>query len=401
MKLVNQKLIKNTNLKRVYHYIHQEPGVSRAQLAKYTHLSKTTVSTLVDELMSENFIIDTGVVDNCNVGRRPNSLHLKQDEHYVIVICWNESEVVGQIVDICGNCVAGGRLSVNTGDSYVSQSYQLFQEQLLSQISKERLLGVCIVVPAMIDPDNKEIYSTTLHFQREEDTNLIKELSSAFRKYPLAILNDTACTAYAEKVYANVQEKDFAFINFSRGIGAALFIDNSILGKATASYTQLGHYSIDPKGKHCSCGNRGCLEVMIGEDSLLERVKSIKNENTLKQMEQLSYRALGEVAMYGNQTARKVIEQIASDFSLALSNLVCLVHPKAIIIGGKGSDLGPVFLESIQESLKKIGFRKMLDSIKIRYSILDENACYYGAMKYFFDTYYDFTQDLRGQVFIG
>ncbi|MFQ6803711.1 MAG: hypothetical protein ACLRT5_01500 [Lachnospiraceae bacterium] len=78
-----------------------------------------------------------------------------------------------------------------------------------------------------------------------------------------------------------------------------------------------------------------------------------------------------------------MIRDIASDFSLALGNLVCTVHPKLIIIGGKGRDLGPLFLEDVTEFLHTTGFRRMLDSVRIRYGLLDQNASRNGAMQYF------------------
>lgn len=401
MKLVNQQLIKDTNLKRIYNYIQQQQGISRVQMAKYSHLSKTTVSALVDELIKSNFVVDAGVASCSSVGRKPNSLHLKPGQYYVAVFYWDEQGVFGQLVDICGSCFFGGHLFVNKDESYVDQTYSLFTNQLLPEITPEVLLGVCIVVPAMIDPDAKEIYATTFTLPSKEDYDVVEALADKFHAYPVALLNDTACNAYAEKIYAGVHEKDFAFIHFSRGIGATLFIQDSMIGKATASYTQFGHYSIDPHGKLCSCGNRGCLELMIGEDSLPERIAKAGGTSSLRRMKTITYKDLGQAAIYGDETARKVIHQIASDFSQALSNLVCTVHPKLIIIGGKGKDLGPCFLEDVKDCLRTTGFRRMLDSVKIRYSFLDENACYSGAMKYFFDTYYNFTQDLKGQFFIG
>lgn len=60
MKLVNQQLIKNTNLKQLYNSIYQNPGTSRAQLSKDSHLSKTAVSSLVDELIARKFVYDSG-----------------------------------------------------------------------------------------------------------------------------------------------------------------------------------------------------------------------------------------------------------------------------------------------------------------------------------------------------
>lgn len=401
MKQVNQQIIKNNNLKMIYNFIYQNQGISRSQLAKECHLSKTTISALADELIERNFIIDTGAADSCCVGRKPNSLHLRTNEHFVAVIFWSDKAITLQLIDICGMPAAVKQIPVLPDTDYVKASYDALQEQLTPPFSSEKLLGVCIVVPAMIDPDAREIFATTLPLLDNSGGNLIEHLEKTFRGYPLALLNDTACFAYAEKVYTHIKEKDFAFINFDVGIGATLFIQDTMLGKATASYTQFGHYSIDPKGKPCPCGNRGCLELMIGEDSLPERIAKAGNTSVLKGKTHITYKDLGHAATYGDTASRKALSGIAFDFSVALSNLVCTVHPKLIIIGGKGRDLGPLFLEYVKDCLQKTGFRRMLDSIQIRYGQLDENACFCGAMKYFLDIHYHFTQDITNQFFIG
>lgn len=402
MKLINQQIIKNNNLKTLYHYIHQEPGISRAQLAKMSGLSKTTVSSLVDELIDRNFIQDTGILDETpTVGRKPNGLQLFQGQHYVAVIGWTKKEVHAKLVDICGTIVKEATQPLQEPDTYVVHSIRLLKKLLTSDFSKEQLLGICIVVPAMIDREKKEIFATTLYLSPGGSKNLLTELREAFSDYPVAILNDTACAAYAEKIYTKILQPDFAYINFQHGIGAALFIQNQLLGQATASYTQFGHYSINPNGKQCSCGNKGCLELMIGENALKERLSEEGYTSAFCRNEKVTYFDLSSAALYGNIPAQKVIHNIATDFSLALRNLVCLVHPKLIIIGGKGKDLGPLFLEEVMDNLKKTGFHQMLDSIQIRYSFLDSTAYFIGGMKYFFDIHYDFTQELDRSFYLG
>lgn len=402
MKLINQQIIKNQNLKTLYHYIHQEPGISRAQLAKISGLSKTTVSSLVDELIERSFIQDTGILnDTSTVGRKPNGLQLFQGQHYVAVISWRKKEVWAKLVDICGTIVTEANYPLTEPDTYVPLSVKLLEKLLASDFSKAQILGVCIVVPAMIDREKKEIFATTLNLSPGGNQSLMAELHEALSDYPVAILNDTACAAYAEKIYTKIPQPDFAYINFQHGIGAALFIQNQLLGQATASYTQFGHYSLDPDGKQCSCGNRGCLELMIGEDALKERLLDAGCSSALCRNEKVTYAELCSAALYGDMAAQKVIRDIADDFSIALSNLVCLVHPQLIIIGGKGKELGPLFLEEILSILKKTGFRQMLDSIQIRYSFLDSTAYFVGGMKYFFDIHYDFTQELGSSFYLG
>lgn len=398
MKLVNQQLIKNTNMKQMYNSIYQHPGISRAQLAKDSSLSKTAVSSLVDELIAKRFVYDSGASGSTSVGRRPNSLLLKTEQHYAAVFFLEGARLNAALVDVTGITSLFTEIEVPSPDSYVPLCHEYVTQTVLGQIQREQLLGICVVIPAMIDPDKREIFSTTLQLPEKD---LVCDLQKTFPDFSVALLNDTACFAYAEKVYTKITEKDFAFINFGKGIGATLFIRNEMLGQACASYTQFGHYSVDPHGKLCSCGNRGCLELMIGEDSLKERIAQAGQSPAFKKSAPVTYMALGQASVYGDVVSRRVIHDIAGEFSLALCNLICMIHPKLIIIGGKGRDLGPLFLQEIQECLRVMGFRRMVDSVSVRYSLLDSSALYNGAMKYFFDIHYNFTQTMDGTFFIG
>lgn len=100
MKLVNQQLIRSTNLKQLYNFIYQNPGTSRAQLSKESHLSKTAVSSLIDELIARKFIYDSGTGGSTTVGRKPNSLLLRSEQYYVAVLCLEENRLNTALVDI-------------------------------------------------------------------------------------------------------------------------------------------------------------------------------------------------------------------------------------------------------------------------------------------------------------
>lgn len=179
--------------------------------------------------------------------------------------------------------------------------------------------------------------------QDQGETGVIPLLRETFSSYAAAVLNDTACAAYAEKVYTAILEKDYAFIRFSRGIGAALFIQDRLLGRACASYTQFGHFSISPQGPPCPCGNNGCLELVLSEEALPGRLHAEGTSSSLLSLPSIGYADLGRAALYGDQTAIQVIRKMAREFSFALSNLICLVHPRLIVLGGNACTLGPVF----------------------------------------------------------
>ena len=73
-------------------------------------------------------------------------------------------------------------------------------------------------------------------------------------------------------------------------------------------------------------------------------------------MDTVRYEDLGRAALYGDTAAVQVIRDLAGEFSFALSNLICLVHPRLIVLGGNSVSLGSVFLEEIRRSLSETGF---------------------------------------------
>ena len=401
MSLVNQQLIKNTNMKHIYSSIDANPGISRTLLAQQSNLSKTTVSTLVDELIERKFILDSGTGESDSIGRKPNCLHVRMNSYYTVVMHWIENMVYAYLIDIAGTSVVQESCQVEAGETYISCSVYCLYRSILKQCEPSRVLGICVVVSAMIDAAHNEVYSTTLSLPFLGKENPIDALRHAFPEYPVAFLEDTACYAYAEKIYAGVPEKNFAFLNFGRGIGATLFTEGNMLGKASGSFTQFGHYSVDPNGPLCVCGNHGCLETLISEHNLKKRLAQFGTIPSLAGKESITFSDLGKAATFRDPTALTMVRQLAWELAQALGNLICVVNPSLIILGGKIPDIGEYFLNEVRAGLKKTGFRKMVDAVTVRYSTLQIDSFLNGAMKYFFDIHYCFTDNDRSAFFIG
>lgn len=401
MRPVTQQLIKNSNMKRLYASVYNHPGISRAALAKRTRLSKTTVSTLIDELIEREFLIDSGVSETESVGRRPNTLYVRSGRYYVTVLHWMEDTVQLYLIDLAGVSVCQFSEKVTGTDTYLTVSRKCFYDSLLTRYDSRQILGICVVVSAMIDAAREEIYSTTLSLPALGEEKIFPLLPAAFPEYPVAFLEDTACFAYAEKVYTSLKENNFAFINFNRGIGATLFIEGNMLGKASGSFTQFGHYSVDPEGPLCVCGNHGCLEALISEHNIGRRAAAFGESPFLTPPDRVTFADLGRAALYRDPTTMKLLAQMARELALALGNLICIVNPSLIILGGKIPALGDYFLEQVRKDLKSIGFRKMVDNVTVRYSTLHSDSFLSGAMRYYFDIHYSFTQENPSGFYVG
>lgn len=387
-------------MKAVFSLIWNEAGISRAEIAKKLSLSKTTISSLVEELISQSFIVDTGKQVAKAVGRRPSSLFVEEKSHFVPVITWSRNAIAFHVIDLNGNTVFSQTEQIHNTGQFLPITVKNLKAICARKAFKGKILGCCLVLPGMIDSIHNVLYSTTLGMYNVEADAIYKEVHKACRQYPLAILQDTACYAYAEKIYTNIPVQDFAFINFNLGIGASLFVQGKMLGKANGAFTQLGHYSMDPKGVPCACGNRGCLENEIGECNLSKRFKEFSDIQE-EIPPYLSYEDLGLAIGKGSETAKKVVVSLATDFAQALRNVVCIINPRLIVLGGKCQYLGDLFLSRVQYSLHEQGFSQMSEYTTIRYTSLDSNSYLKGAMRYFFDTYYDFSDTSNNALFIG
>ncbi|AEV29363.1 transcriptional regulator/sugar kinase [Sphaerochaeta pleomorpha str. Grapes] len=401
MELLNQQVMKAKNMKAVFSLIWDEAGISRAEIAKRLSLSKTTISSLVEELIAQSFIEDTGKQVTKTVGRRPSSLFVKERSHFVPVITWSRNTIVFHVVDLNGDIVFSQIEHIQDKDQFIPETIKNLRAICIRKAFKDKILGCCLVLPGMIDSFHNVLYSTTLGLYDTNAKVIYEKIHNACKQYPLAILQDTACYAYAEKIYTDIQVQDYAFINFNLGIGATLFVQGKMLGKANGAFTQFGHYSIDPDGAPCACGNKGCLENEIGECNLSKRFKQF-SENTQEEIpEYLTYEDLGSAMEKRSETAKKVIISLATDFAQALRNVVCIINPRLIVLGGKCQHLGDLFLSQVQTSLHEQGFSQMSDYTLIRYTNLDSSSYLKGAMRYFFDAYYDFSDTSNNALFIG
>lgn len=395
---INQQYIKNSNIKQIYSQLQKKPGESRAGLAKITGLSKTTVSSLTEELVLQGFVMDSGTASSTNVGRKPNQLYLTGDRHCVITVNWEPHSLSAALVCLNGSISAQVKIEIQSPAGYFDMLEEIVDIVQKQNREEVKVIGLCMILPAMIDSKKHRIISTVLELG--EETEVIDRVCKTFPQFPVAFYNDTACYAYAEKIYSGRQDESFVFINMNQGIGAAFFFDGKMFGGASGMQTQLGHYCVEVNGISCACGNSGCLEVMIGEKAL-RRIADEFGVRSLDKKQEIHYIDVVEAVNQGDQAACLMISKIADYLSRGLSNLISLIRPDRIVIGGAGVGLGEDFLKELTDSIKMKGFHQMVNEVDIIYSGLGNEACLRGAMKYFFDYNFIFTEDMVGRIFLG
>lgn len=398
MGVYSQQTIKAVNKKNIYMLINAESGISRIQLANVTNLSKTTVSALVDELIHEGYITDEGSVESNRQGRKPNSLVVNSDGNCFIVINWRKRILETAIVTSSFEVEHVNETEVKIGGNYASQIEDQIKLCIEHKCENKKILGICLVVPGMIDSEQEEIISMVLTL--DEKQKVIQELRTRIQGYPLAVFNDTACLAYAENAFGDMKGRNYVYLNMNEGVGAALVYEGNILKGATGMGTQFGHFSVNRDGEKCVCGNRGCLEHRIGELALAKIAKECDAEGAFQKNATILFKDVGNLAAEGNQNALRIIDSLVTDLSYALGNLIAMFNPESVVIGGMGRKLGDIFLKELQKKVKETGFQQFVSKVDIRFTRLKEEALLQGAAKYYMDMHYKFLEDMTDKLFL-
>ena len=283
------------------------------------------------------------------------------------------------------------------GKIYVKYLSDIIIEKLKKYASE--ILGVCIVLPAIIDNVNRNIITMVLDMEKNE--TFIDDLRDYIpREYGLAFFNDTTSLAYAENTFGSVESANYAYININEGVGASFIHDSKILRGTTGLAMQLGHMSIKKDGVPCSCGNRGCLENYIGELSL--RSRAIEYGLIDKDFDSdFLFRDLEEMSSKGNEKADALIYELADELSDALGKIIVILNPEIIVIGGIGRKLGEKYLNRIQTNIKINGFTQFCKNINIKYTKLKDSEIFIGAAKYYIDKHFDFSKNSEGDLFLS
>ncbi len=388
MKILNQHIIKTNNLRKVFSLILTQSPVSRIELADKTNLSKTTISALVEELITKGFVVDEGAVDTGRQGRRPNVLGVNRKDNVVAVINWHIEELEVSLVDLAGDITFRLDFPVSEDEDFPRLIRDTYDNILRREAGGRRILGFCLIVPSMLDPVRKRMISTTLPVPLESD--VLEQICALFCDIPMAVFNDTACYAYAESALTNMDINTFTFININKGVGAIIVSNGVMIQGEGGMRSQLGHYSLHRNGDPCICGNRGCLENEIGESALEQRARRMGIYDDIAEDGHITFELLGKKADSGNPAARRFVEELADDLAYTLGNLFTIYNTSHVIIGGRGQNLGQHYLEELDRRVKAVGFKAFVENIQTQYTALGDDAIMRGAARYFIDKYYDF-----------
>jgi glucokinase len=214
--------------------------------------------------------------------------------------------------------------------------------------------GIGICAPGPLDP-NTGVVINPPNLPCWRDFQLAAEIE---KKYgvPVKIENDANAAALAEAHWgAGRGYRHIFYTSFGTGIGSAIIFDGRIYNGRTGSAPEAGHMSIDYRGPLCGCGKPGCIEVLAAGPAIARRARAklSQGKGSAKildaangDIEAVTSETVGKAYAAGDPIAKEVLQETVDLLSLWLSNVVDLLEPDAVVIGGGvAAMLSPFFGE--------------------------------------------------------
>jgi glucokinase len=216
----------------------------------------------------------------------------------------------------------------------------------------------------------------------------IVEIISRRFNIPVVFDNDANAAALAEhKFGAGRGFNNFVYMTISTGIGGGIIIDGKLVHGISGNAGEVGHILVMPNGYKCGCGARGCLEAVCSGTGIARRMrmkifngKESSVTAKVEDAEQITAKLIAEAAATGDPVAREIWEETIAYLSLGLSNVIVMLEPEAIILGGGVALTGEQLLKPLRELVYSRVKILSASNVQILQAGLKAESGVYGAL---------------------
>ncbi|MBI3166641.1 MAG: ROK family protein [Chloroflexi bacterium] len=387
----DQAFVRETNLSLVRRLIHNQSPVSRAQMAGITGLNKSTVSSLVDELIERRLVHETGS-NSGGAGRPATLLEINPQAGSIIGVELGVDFVSVAVTDVLGNILWRKREDARQEDGQekmINQTLQIVKEAITAGKRKNyHFMGIGLSTPGTVDVDKGLlIFAPNLHWHNVPFVRIFSEQA----KLKVFVENDANAAAIAEHLFGTARQcQDFLFVFAGVGIGGGLFLNGKLYRGRNGYAGEIGHSPImaEPSQTVCHCGNRGCWETYANQYSIIQRIQarlevrrsSIIPKLMADQNAPLSIPLIKQAADAGDREAIDSFTEAGHAMGQGFAGLINIFNPERIILGGPLSMAGEYLLPAIKETVALHALPEINKQVEILLSPFGPDASLIGAI---------------------
>jgi glucokinase-like ROK family protein len=372
--------LRELNSRRVIDALRERGSASRAEIARATGLSRSTVSSIVADLVEAGLVREeedgTGVALGDQGGRPPVLLSLNPAAGLAVGVDFGHTHLRVAVSDMAHEVLAESWRELDVDHSAaegLDAAVELVGDVLSGAAAdRDRVLGVGMGLPGPINHVSGTVGSSAI-LPGWVGVDAAAEMSRRL-ELPVQVENDANLGALAEFVWGSGQgHSELIYIKLSSGVGAGLLLGGRIYQGAGGTAGEIGHTVVQEGGAICRCGSRGCLETVASARAIAGMLSESRGE-------EISTKRLLELAAEGDSPAARLIEEGGREIGIAVANLCNLINPDRVIVGGDLSVAGELLTEPILESIRRFAIRSAADQVTVVPGVLGQRAELLGAL---------------------
>lgn len=270
----------------------------------------------------------------------------------------------------------------------------LLKEMLAEAMTPERLqdgrvLRVGVAVGGLVDATHGVV--RTLHHADGWENFPLQEYLEDWLEIPCILDNNANAAALAEvHAGAGKGERIVLYVGLGRGIGGGLVINGNIYHGATDTAGEIGHILVKEQGPKCSCGRFGHLEAIASAQAISRTMIGLSVEYpeteaavlrvTGARAERITAEQVFRLAAEGDKIAQGIVDNVHTSLSIALTNIVHLINPSMIILGGQVALAGELLTKPLQERIHELCLPAIRQSVRVVQGRLGSEANSVGAV---------------------
>jgi predicted NBD/HSP70 family sugar kinase len=322
----------------VLNLIRRRQPISRADLARFSGLQRSTVSLIAEQLIREKWVV-YGPVGRLPRGRRPTYLRLNE-RRAIIVADLRPLQTTVALADVNGNFLSQEVMPTSANPEKTANELAARVNRIVHQHPNLDFEGIGISLPGRFDDSTQRVVFTPNLRWPEFDLKGAVERATGMR---VELENAANACVLAEVWFGHVENiRDLVVVTVSEGVGTGVFINGQLARGLRGMAGEFGHVPIDPTGPECTCGGRGCWEVYASNRAALRYY----HETGGASADGPTFEELMSLAETGDALALRALDRMAHAIGRGMHMIVAGIAPQEIVVVGDftrmWSRFGPV-----------------------------------------------------------
>lgn len=368
----SQSSLRSANQQRVLETVRRHGGLTQAQISRRTALAPSTVSNIVHELIGAGLLM----MEADHAGRRGQLITFRGSAGHVLGVDVGHRHATVAVADLNQRILAQRRHDLPEGHRFdedlrlVDHSLQRLLEEI--GVPRSGVLAGGLTVPAPVDLEGRVISAGAI-LPAWSGIDVRAE-ASALLGLPVVVENDADAGALGEHTWgAGRGTRHMAYLKLGHGVGSGLVLDGRLYRGATGSAGEIGHSTVDERGRLCRCGNRGCLETFVSSDEVVHLLAGTHGPD-------LTVADVVDAALAGDVGCARVIGDTGRTLGVTVANLCNTLNPELVVVGGELARSGELLLGPLREIVGRYGVRGAVRELRIEPARLGLQAHVAGAV---------------------